>query len=167
MGYGKKAMQLLKEYFEFKIPNVENIDSDDKMVQTDEGKSKKKLPPLLLKLSERVPEHLDYLGVSYGLTEPLIKFWKRNDFVPLYIAQNTNDITGEHSCIMLSAVNHALDDETPMPNDWLPKLWTEFRGRFIFLLSGEFRKFNPSLALHVLYNDIFKTLSNNGNFFNF
>lgn len=34
---------------------------------------RKDLPPLLLKLSERKPEKLDYLGVSYGLTSSLLK----------------------------------------------------------------------------------------------
>lgn len=34
---------------------------------------RKDLPPLLLKLNERPAEHLDYLGVSYGLTPRLLK----------------------------------------------------------------------------------------------
>lgn len=34
---------------------------------------RKNLPPLLMKLSERKPEKLDYLGVSYGLTSGLLK----------------------------------------------------------------------------------------------
>lgn len=41
--------------------------------------------PLLSKLSERVPESLDYLSVSYGLTLPLMKFWCRASYIPLYI----------------------------------------------------------------------------------
>lgn len=36
-------------------------------------KPRKNLPPLLLKLSERKPEKLDYLGVSFGLTAGLLK----------------------------------------------------------------------------------------------
>lgn len=43
------------------------------------------LPPLLLKLSERSPEKLDYIGVSFGITEQLLKFWKRAKFVPMYL----------------------------------------------------------------------------------
>jgi len=31
------------------------------------------LAPLLLRLEERRPEHLDYIGVSYGLTSDLLK----------------------------------------------------------------------------------------------
>lgn len=34
---------------------------------------RKELPPLLLKLSERRAEKLDYLGVSYGLTAQLLR----------------------------------------------------------------------------------------------
>ena len=34
---------------------------------------RKNLPPLLMKLSERKAEHLDYLGVSFGLTSGLLK----------------------------------------------------------------------------------------------
>jgi len=36
-------------------------------------KPRKNLPPLLLKLNERKAEKLDYLGVSYGLTNQLLK----------------------------------------------------------------------------------------------
>jgi len=31
------------------------------------------MPPLLQRISERKPESLDYLGVSYGLTPPLLR----------------------------------------------------------------------------------------------
>ncbi|KAF6021226.1 NAT10 [Bugula neritina] len=45
------------------------------------------LPPLLSKLSERKPESLDYLGVSYGLTSDLLRFWKKCGFLPVYLRQ--------------------------------------------------------------------------------
>lgn len=32
------------------------------------------MPPLLQRLSERKPESLDYLGVSYGLTPQLLRY---------------------------------------------------------------------------------------------
>ena len=48
---------------------------------------RKKLPPLLLKLSERNPEALDYLGVSYGMTGGLLKFWKKAGYAPVYLRQ--------------------------------------------------------------------------------
>ncbi|KAJ9598236.1 hypothetical protein L9F63_011057, partial [Diploptera punctata] len=96
MGYGSRALTLLKQYYELKIPSVEegplpqeHIESvaDENVGLLEERiEPKKSLPPLLLKLSERPPEHLDYLGVSFGLTAPLLKFWKRAQFVPVYLS---------------------------------------------------------------------------------
>ncbi len=71
----------------------------------EELKPRANLPPLLSRLQERRPEHLDYLGVSFGLTEDLLRFWKRNGFLPTYLRQTPNDLTGEHSCIMLKRLN--------------------------------------------------------------
>lgn len=117
MGYGSRAISLLKMYYEFLIPNFdegqfpkENINSiqEDGVHLLEERiginykhivysniiitenifltvEPRNNLPPLLLKLSERPPERLDYIGVSFGLTGPLLKFWKKAGFVPLYI----------------------------------------------------------------------------------
>ena len=65
------------------------------------------MPPLLQRLTERRPERLDYLGVSYGLTSQLLRFWKRAGFVPLYLRQTTNELTGEHTCVMVRGVGDA------------------------------------------------------------
>lgn len=86
MGYGVRALTLLKEYYEFKIPQldddvaqeeIQNVEDDEVGLLEESIEPKKSLPPLLLKLSERTPERLDYIGVSFGLTESLLKFWKR------------------------------------------------------------------------------------------
>lgn len=78
-------MELLKQYYEYKIPNleedeaaqedIENVAEEEVDLLEECIEPKKKLPPLLLKLSERRAEKLDYLGVSFGLTESLLKFW--------------------------------------------------------------------------------------------
>lgn len=62
------------------------------------------LPPLFTRLEERRAEALHYIGVAYGLTQPLYGFWSRLGYRPLYVRQTMNDITGEHTCIMLKAL---------------------------------------------------------------
>ena len=54
------------------------------------------LPPLLQRLEERKPENLQWLGVSYGLTQQLFTFWKRSGFHPVYLRQGPSDVTGRH-----------------------------------------------------------------------
>ncbi|XP_044735745.1 RNA cytidine acetyltransferase isoform X2 [Chrysoperla carnea] len=158
MGYGNRAIELLKAYFEYKIPNIdedlnvpdeiENVSDSEVGLLEEEIKPRKALPPLLLKLSERTPEKLDYIGVSFGLTQPLLKFWKKVGFVPIYLRQTTNDLTGEHSCIMVRLINQEDSKET----SWLNGFWKDFRRRFISLLSYQFRTFAPGLAMGILVN---------------
>jgi N-acetyltransferase 10 len=64
-----------------------------------------RMPPLLQRLSELRPESLDYLGVSYGITPSLFRFWKRAGYVPLYLRQTENELTGEHTCVMLRGLS--------------------------------------------------------------
>ncbi|CAG7818349.1 unnamed protein product [Allacma fusca] len=165
MGYGSRALELLRSYYELKIvnidenaplvQNVDKLDDDDINLLTEKIAPRKNLPPLLLKLSERPAECLQYLGVSYGVTSPLLKFWKRAGFVPVYLRQTANELTGEHSCIMLKLLDnesvHGLD------SSWLPEYWKDFRRRFISLLSYQFRSFNPSLAMSMLQNKSYTT----------
>ncbi|KAL6425941.1 hypothetical protein ACFW04_008920 [Cataglyphis niger] len=163
MGYGSRALQLLKQYYEMKIPNINESIAQEPMMEiknvSDEAvnlleesiEPRSSLPPLLLKLSERHPEHLDYIGVSFGVTEQLLKFWKRSNFIPIYLRQTANDITGEHSCIMICKINIEQNNDK-----WLQAYWSDFRRRFLSLLSYSFNTYPASLALSIVIN---KTIS--------
>ncbi|XP_043684536.1 RNA cytidine acetyltransferase isoform X4 [Vespula pensylvanica] len=160
MGYGTRALELLKQYYEMNIFDINEVEIENQQTEIDSVPDEEvglleetiepraSLPPLLLKLSERKAEHLDYIGVSFGITEQLLKFWKRSSFVPVYIRQTSNDITGEHSCIMLYKINS--DQETD--NNWLSAYWKDFRRRFITLLSYSFNTYPASLSLSILTN---------------
>lgn len=69
--------------------------------------------------------------------------------MPVYLRQTPNDLTGEHSCVMLKELN---SDESPQQGQWLLAFWKDFRRRFLSLLSYQFRNFSPSLALNILQN---------------
>ncbi|XP_066439613.1 RNA cytidine acetyltransferase [Eleutherodactylus coqui] len=160
MGYGSQALQLLQMYYEGQFPCLEenannqpqeiaSISSEAVSLLEESVNPRKNLPPLLLRLSERPAEKLDYLGVSYGLTPKLLKFWKRAGFIPVYLRQTPNDLTGEHSCIMLKSLQ---EEEESEQEPWLTAFWKDFRRRFLSLLSYQFRSFSPSIALNILQN---------------
>ncbi|XP_074533302.1 RNA cytidine acetyltransferase [Halichoeres trimaculatus] len=160
MGYGSRALQLLQMYYEGKFPTMDesslsnnheitSVSNEAVSLLEEVIAPRKELPPLLLKLSERRAERLDYLGVSYGLTAQLLKFWKRAGFTPVYLRQTPNDLTGEHSCVMLKELN---TDETPEQSRWLSAFWKDFRRRFLSLLSYQFSSFHPSMPLSILQN---------------
>ncbi|EEQ86363.1 hypothetical protein RJZ56_006802 [Blastomyces dermatitidis] len=160
MGYGSRALELLTDFFEGKFANLseeDNYPSDELVRVTDEELANSSLlddnirirdihsmPPLFARLNERRPDALDYLGVSYGLTPPLHKFWKRSRFAPVYLRQTPNDLTGEHSCVMLRTLSTGSNDTS-----WLGAYARDFHKRFHALLSYQFRDFPSVLSLSI------------------
>src|SRR3954470_8102728 len=103
------------------------------------------MPPLLIKPAEMRPDRLHYLGVSFGLTAELHKFWKRAGFTPVYLRQTANDLTGEHTCIMLRHLEVGGGDSS-----WLGAFANDFQRRFLALLARKaFRVFPAVLALSI------------------
>jgi N-acetyltransferase 10 len=45
---------------------------------------------------------MNYLGVSFGLTKEVFRFWLKNKFDPVYLSLKKNEVTGEYSCILVS-----------------------------------------------------------------
>ena len=155
MGYGSRALHLLQQYYEGKIVCVREEVEEETIDQVEEEElgllqeslaPRKNLPPLLLELSERPPESLQYLGTSYGLTPNLLRFWKKSGYVPTYIRQTKNDLTGEHTLIMLKLL------ESSTTSSWLSEFWADFRHRLVNLLGYQLSSLPPSLALSLLHN---------------
>ncbi|CAM1504370.1 Fc.00g019610.m01.CDS01 [Cosmosporella sp. VM-42] len=160
MGYGTKALELLTDYYEGRFASLSEDDDqvmDEPMTRVTDAelanaslmddnikvRDINKMPPLFAKLSEKRPQKLDYVGVSYGLTTPLHKFWKRASFSPVYLRQTANDLTGEHTCVMLRPLENS-DDRS-----WLGAFSRDFHKRYLSLLSYQFRNFSAISALSI------------------
>ncbi|KAL5596538.1 hypothetical protein BROUX41_006764 [Berkeleyomyces rouxiae] len=160
MGYGSRALELLTDYYEGRFASLSEGDdlpmeealprvSEDELqgasLLSEEIRVRdiNKMPPLFSKLDERRPAVLDYVGVSYGLTAPLHKFWKKAGFAPVYLRQTANDLTGEHTCVMLRPLENSVD------RSWLGAFSRDFHKRFLSLLSYQFREFPAVTALSI------------------
>ncbi|KAI0314072.1 DUF699-domain-containing protein [Amylostereum chailletii] len=160
MGYGARALKALNMYYsgeyfnldeapreETSYPDAAAVDSStDLLTDNLAVRSATAMPPLLQRLTERKPETLDYLGVSYGLTPQLLRFWKRAGYVPLYVRQTQSELTGEHTCVMVRGLNASGEGEL----EWLGEFAKDFRRRFLSLLSFKFREFGSVMGLSVL-----------------
>ena len=168
MGYGSRALQLLTDFYEGKFTDLSESDAaqEETMVRVTDAEIEssnlldddirirdiRAMPPLFSKLNERKPDELDYLGVSFGLTAQLHKFWKRATFAPVYLRQTANDLTGEHSCVMLKPLSNGNDPS------WLTGYAQDFHKRFLTLLSYQFRTF-PSVQSLSISEAALKTAS--------
>lgn len=170
MGYGSRALELLTSFYQGEMSDLSEGNKDDEesssfsrvdddelenaSLATDKIKVRdpRKMPPLLSKISDKAAPRLDYLGVSFGLTPSLHKFWKRAGFVPLYMRQTANDLTGEHTCVMLKTLSEGGDEgEQRVANAaWLDAFARDFSRRFLNLLAYQFREFSSVNGLSIL-----------------
>ena len=105
-------------------------------------------------MSERKPAPVHYIGTSFGVTKELFQFWRKNKLEPIYVRQTANELTGEHTCLMVRPLNHLQEVSIPesftqkigSDNNWLVTYTSDFRKRMVNLLGFEFRKLNSQLA---------------------
>ncbi|GAB4850393.1 hypothetical protein Ancab_029698 [Ancistrocladus abbreviatus] len=164
-GYGSAALELLTRYYERKLTAIDEVIEEvnvlkfpEKVMKAAEQVSlleetvtpREHLPPLLIHPRERVPERVHYIGVSFGLNRDLWCFWKRHKFSPVYICDSPNNVTGEHSCMMLKPLEH--DDEYSDMDfvDFLSSFNQCFKRKFLKCLSSCFREFDYKLTMSIL-----------------
>lgn len=163
MGYGARALELLERFYQGQFTNldenaklhihdeepegfrVKDSEFESSILRTEDLQSRdpRTMPPLLMRLSEVKPQYLDYLGVSFGLTDQLFRFWKRTEYQPVYLRQTSNDLTGEHTCIVIKTLR-------PQPSEWLAAFSSDFARRFLQLLAFNFKSFKASQSLGIL-----------------
>ncbi|XP_020097537.1 RNA cytidine acetyltransferase 1-like isoform X2 [Ananas comosus] len=169
LGYGSTAVELLTRYFEGQMtlfgevneeetedPKIKVTEASEKVALLEESiKPRANLPPLLVHLCERPPEKLHYLGVSFGLTYNLFRFWKKHNFYPFYIGHIPSAVTGEHTCMVLKPLHN---DETKVNKSddcgFLDPFYQDFRQRFRRLLGTAFCALDFKLAMSILASKI-------------
>ncbi|KAF9736362.1 killer toxin resistant protein [Paraphaeosphaeria minitans] len=160
MGYGSRALELLVAYYDGKLASLsetepkelegmrrvteEELESATLLKDDVKVREAKDMPPLFARLPELKAPQLDYVGVSYGLTPQLHKFWKRASFVPVYLRQTANELTGEHTCVMLRSLETTTSD-----GSWVAAFAKDFQKRFLSLLSYQFRTFPAVTSLSI------------------
>ena len=173
MGYGSRAVELLYRFYNGELVSLANADegeesgessseeepqTDEESVEDEENSKREKgihgeklaprkeLPPLLLPLTEVKAPKLDWIGTSFGLTLGLHKFWSFAGMRMLYLRQTKNELTGEHSSIMV----RALPKTSGVDDAWLDAFVGDTRRRLIALLGGSFRDIGVRLAISIL-----------------
>ncbi|KAL6568995.1 hypothetical protein OROGR_000720 [Orobanche gracilis] len=185
LGYGSAAVKLLARYFEGQLTTVSELDVEEvpnniqstiieaaekASLQEETIKPRSDLPPLLAPLRERRPEKLHYLGVSFGLTLDLFRFWRRHSFSPFYVGSvpvKINKVTGEYTCMVLRPLNN---DDIEAGGDQLgffSPFYQVFKKSFTMHLNRASRHMDYNLAMSILdpkikFSDVCPTSSSSG-----
>eukprot|EP00359_Climacostomum_virens_P004036 CAMPEP_0204906730 /NCGR_PEP_ID=MMETSP1397-20131031/6127_1 /ASSEMBLY_ACC=CAM_ASM_000891 /TAXON_ID=49980 /ORGANISM="Climacostomum Climacostomum virens, Strain Stock W-24" /LENGTH=829 /DNA_ID=CAMNT_0052075733 /DNA_START=819 /DNA_END=3308 /DNA_ORIENTATION=+ len=145
-GYGSHSLNELVRFFngEFKAQeDLQPLEVDEELQEEHDDieiKPRTNTKPLLRKLTSLQPPEIDYIGVAFGLSWSLLKFWKKAGFKPLYVRSGSSEVTGEHSAIMLR----------PQETFDISGLTEDFQHRIRQLLGFELRDLSVQLASDLL-----------------
>lgn len=143
MGYGSRALELLSEFFSGESSGLE---AEGEIVGESESGS------LLVPLRDKRAERLHWLGSSFGLTNGLHKFWKRRKYEVCYVRQTENDVTGEHSTIVIKELSTKGMKDAPHAG-WSKAYKLDYRRRLLSMLGYTFSKLDLALALSIVDPD--------------
>ena len=103
--------------------------------------SKKIASQLLVQVASR--SGADYLSTSFGLSERLLKFWRRSQFSPAYIGLKREASSGYHSAVLLRPLNKAGKDLQQIAGK-------SFTKTLLALLGDTLKYYDAGLALQLL-----------------
>ncbi len=85
------------------------------------------------------PGRVDYLGVGFGATPRLLRFWAANDFRTVHLSLSRNDRSGEHSAVMVAGLTDDGRDLERRHVEW-------FRERTVSAASGPLSAVDPDVV---------------------
>jgi len=89
-------------------------------------------------LGELSRDDADWVGVGYGATPRLVRFWRRNGFLPVHLSTTRNRRSGEHSAVMLQPRSDAGEALCERHRKW-------FRRRLPGMLADSLRDVDPDV----------------------
>jgi tRNA(Met) cytidine acetyltransferase len=98
---------------------------------------------LLAAVREEFEDELDWLGVGYGATPELLRFWRENGYRTVQLSTTRNDTSGEYSALMLDPLSEAGADLRDRHSRW-------FASRVASMLADPLRDADPDVVRELL-----------------
>lgn len=86
---------------------------------------------------------MDWVGSGFGVSRGLLKFWNKNGFLPVYITPHRKEVTGEHSIVVLKALDVGLLEK-------VRDISSEFTRRLIEYLGDELKDIDTRIGSALL-----------------
>lgn len=95
---------------------------------------------LLKKLNSHYQGHCDVIGTSFALDADLLRFWFNNDYLPVRLGQQADEVSGQRAGILLHALSEAGERVVTQAQQILNRAWP-------FLLLQSQRELNYRLVI--------------------
>mmetsp|Transcript_10053 Transcript_10053/g.23516 ORF Transcript_10053/g.23516 Transcript_10053/m.23516 type:complete len:518 (-) Transcript_10053:1880-3433(-) len=144
MGYGTRTLQLFLKFLQ-KGKNHKTT-TNLEITKTFLTKKQETIPAILSCIKDKTIPSLDYIGVSFRLSLPLLCFWKKNGFSMFLIRTIRLALSNEQTVIMIKEVCK----KKPRYQNWYQTYQCEFFKKFVNLLGSEFREMPTITAFNII-----------------
>ena len=86
---------------------------------------------------------MDWVGSGFGVSPELLRFWIKNGFIPVHITPQRNEISGEHTVIVIKPLKMHIEEKVEQIN-------TDFTRRLIEYLADELSDLETETAIGLL-----------------
>ncbi len=86
---------------------------------------------------------MDWVGSGFGVSPELLRFWIKNGFIPIHITPQRNEVSGEHTVIVIYPLKMHIQNK-------IEEINRDFVRRLIEYLSDELRDLETETALSLL-----------------
>jgi tRNA(Met) cytidine acetyltransferase len=88
-------------------------------------------------------KEMDWVGSGFGVSPELLRFWIKNGFIPVHITPQRNEISGEHTVIVIKPLKMHIEEKVEQIN-------TDFTRRLIEYLADELSDLETETAIGLL-----------------
>jgi|GEM_PF-587117 len=112
-------------------------------------------------IEQHAQQHsIDFIGTSFGVNQPLLKFWQQHAYKIARIGFTKDKASGEHSALMLKPVNYSLQSlhifqkNTPQKNtlqeSFIDNIEQAFYQSFDYLLAEQYNALDAKLVWQIM-----------------
>lgn len=97
----------------------------------------------VMEWAQQARHEMDWVGTGFGISKGLLKFWSKNGFLPIHVTPHRKETSGEHSVVMLKALDEGL-------NHRVREINSDFTRRVIEYLGDELKDIDTSIGSALL-----------------
>ena len=85
----------------------------------------------------------DWVGAGFGVTEKLLRFWLKNNFIPVHMSPDRNPVSGEFTILVIHPLNDSVKEMVDVANK-------VFKVKLLNSLHDTYRGLETDVALIIL-----------------
>jgi tRNA(Met) cytidine acetyltransferase len=86
---------------------------------------------------------MDWVGSGFGVSPELLRFWLKNGFIPVHITPQRNEVSGEHTVIVIKPLKLHVEEK-------IERINVDFTKRLVEYLADELSDLETETAISLL-----------------